>query len=58
MSTPFCKILKIILVFIVEHAVAITLKIGIRDLLPELLANALILFRALEPARTITTGAL
>ena len=37
---------------------AITLEIGVGNLLPELLANALILLCALQAARAITAGAL
>ena len=37
---------------------AVTLEIGICDLLPEFLANALILLGTLQAARAITTGTL
>ena len=37
---------------------AVTLEVGVRDLLPELLANALILFGTLESAGAIATGTL
>ena len=37
---------------------AITLEIGVCDLLPEFLANALILLGTLEAARAIATGTL
>ena len=37
---------------------AVTLKFRIRDLFPELLADALILFSALKSAGTIAAGAL
>ena len=35
---------------------AIAFEIGIRDLLPELLADALILFRPLQAAGAVTAG--
>ena len=37
---------------------AVTLEIGVCDLLPELLANALVLFGALETAGAIAAGTL
>ena len=46
------------LVLIIQHTVAIALKIGIRNLLPEFLADALILLCPLQTAGAITAGAL
>ena len=37
---------------------AISLEVGVRNLLPEFLANALVLFGTLETAGAIATGAL
>ena len=45
-------------IFVIKEAVTIALKIGIGDLLPELLADALILLGALETAGAIAAGAL
>ena len=36
----------------------ITFELGIRNLLTDFLANALIIFAALQPAGTVTTGTL
>ena len=45
-------------ILIVEHTVAIAFEIGIRDLLPELLADALVFLGALKPAGAIAAGTL
>ena len=47
-----------ILVLVIKQAMAIALKIRIGDLIPEFLANALILFCALQAARTVSPGTL
>ena len=49
---------KKFLVLIIEQTVAITLEIGVCDLLPELFANALILLGTLQTAGAIATGTL
>jgi hypothetical protein len=54
----FAKFSKYFSVLIIEHTVAITLKIGVCDLLPELLANTLILLSTLQAAGAIATGTL
>ena len=46
------------LIFVIQHAVAIALEIGIGDLLPELLADTLILLRPLQTAGAVAAGAL
>ena len=43
----FAKFSKEFLVLIIEHAMAIALEIGIGDLLPEFLADALVFLTAL-----------
>ena len=45
------------LFFVIQHAVAIALEVGVRDLLPELLADALILLRPFQAAGTVATCA-
>jgi len=43
---------------IIEHTVAVAVKIGIRDLLPELLAHALVFFTPLQTAGAVASGLL
>ena len=45
------------LVFIVEHAVAVALELRVCDLLAELLADALVFLRSLQPAGAEASGA-
>lgn len=42
--------------FVIEHTVTIALKFGILYLLPELLANALVVFDFFESARAVSAG--
>ena len=46
------------LVLVVEHTVTVALEIGIRNLLPELLADAAVVLGALQAAGTVAAGAL
>jgi len=47
-----------ILIFIVQHAVAITFIVRVCDLLAEFRANALIFFRMFQAAGAVAAGAL
>lgn len=47
---------KMLLVLVIQQAVTVPGIIGIRDLFPEFLTNALILLCPLQPAGTIATG--
>ena len=57
MSIAFLRFLKYFLILDIEHAMAITLKIGVSHLLTEFLADALVFFGPLQTAGAVTTGA-
>ena len=54
----FLKKIQKLLILDVKHAVTVTLKIGIRDLLPEFLTDALVFLRPFQAAGAITSGPL
>ena len=58
LSISFFAILENFLILVIQQAVAVTLKIGVRNLLPEFLTNALIILGTVQPAGAIAAGAL
>ena len=57
-NTFFKKLEKFFLILVIEHAVAVAGEIGISHLLPEFLADALVILGALHTAGTIAAGTL
>ena len=53
----FSNFLNLFSVLVIEQTMAVTLEIGVCDLLTELLADALILLGTLQAAGTVTAGA-
>ena len=57
-NTFFKKLEKFFLILVIEHAVAVAGEIGISHLLPEFLADALVILGAFQTAGAIAAGAL
>ncbi len=54
MSTAFYRFCKTFLILVIKHAMAVTHKIRICDLLPELFTDTLVILRHFKPAGAIT----
>ena len=54
----FLAITLIFLILVIEQTMTVSLKLRVRDLLPELLADALVFLCTLKSAGTISSGAL